>query len=596
MCGIAGLQSASRNGIDVSRLDALQDALYHRGPDSNGRFVAGETAVLSTRLAIIDLVHGDQPLRSPSGLVLVANGEIYNAPELRAQFPDFEYRTSSDCEVVFPLFEAYGLDFARHLRGMYAIALFDPQSKRLVLARDPFGIKPLYFTQRDGRFGFASEIGAILDAGLAERREDETAKAELLQLKYVIGSKTIVPEIHRVNPGETVVVENGAIQQRRAGDGFATSRQTLRSRARGLFGSPRKLLKAFDEVMSESVRFHLRSDVPCCLFYSGGIDSTILMLLSRDVARSPPHALTIGYLGKERVDESWQALRLAEAAGVNCDRIEMTPDQFWEFAPRIVAAIDDPMADPAVLPLYFLGQEAQRRRFKVAICGEGADELFGGYSRYRRATLPRISLSARRRRGVFTGAETGMHLPGWIAAMDAVERRQESIRDTRLQVLQAVDVLERLPNCLLIKLDRALMAHGVEGRTPFLDPKIAEFAMRLPDGLKSNPFYTKRFLRDWLADRFPIAEPYAKKRGFDLPLGAWMAARSSELAELVGAHPAIRQSFRAEAVGEIFSRCRQNLQPAWSLLCYALWHSHYIQGVDPGGDIASTLTAAARDT
>jgi asparagine synthase (glutamine-hydrolysing) len=208
VCGIAGLQLHAGTPIDASVLDRLTASLEHRGPDSSGRFVDSTTALVSTRLAIVDLLHGDQPLHSASGLVLVANAEIYNAPELRARFPSFPYRTRSDCEVIFPLFDAYGVDFARHLRGMYAIALFEPVHQRLILSRDPFGIKPLYIRENGQCFSFASEPGALLAAGLAEPREDRVAKAELLQLKYVVGTKTIIEGVHRVRPGVTLSVQD----------------------------------------------------------------------------------------------------------------------------------------------------------------------------------------------------------------------------------------------------------------------------------------------------------------------------------------------------------------------------------------------------
>src|SRR5690242_2872281 len=238
MCGIAGMQMNPGAAVPLPALDTLAHALWHRGPDATGRFVSSTTAILSTRLAIVDVAHGDQPLFSPRGVALVANGEIYNAPELREQFPDYPFKTHSDCELALPLYEKYGLDFARHLRGMYAIALFDAETEALVLARDPFGIKPLYFRENENGFAFASEMGALLGAHLAPRVLDKRAEAELLQLKYVIGTKTIVPDIRRVEAGATMVIREGAIRERHTHSFQSppTTKSSAPNLAGGLFG------------------------------------------------------------------------------------------------------------------------------------------------------------------------------------------------------------------------------------------------------------------------------------------------------------------------------------------------------------------------
>jgi len=594
MCGIAGIQVAAGRRIEPAALDRMEAALLHRGPDAQGRAVYPQTAILSTRLSIIDIENGDQPLYAPDGKALVANGEIYNSPEIRETTPDYPYKTHSDCEVIFPLLAAHGLDFPRHLRGMYGAAVYDDNTGRLILARDQFGIKPLYYIELPGLFAFASEPSALLDAGFLPREIDGGARSELLQLKYVTGTRTIFSGIARLEPGELMVVENGTITERRAIPTFPDTKPRTPWPPTWLPSAkaPAPLLNELETVLLDSVRVHLRSDASCCLFFSGGVDSTILALATERIAPHAFQALTVGYAGAEVEDETANALRLANLLGMKCDRVEMSSDDFWTLAPRIAACVDDPMCDPAVLPLYMLGKAAAERKHKVAICGEGSDEMFGGYARYRRATLPEF-FAQRERRGVFRHSEfNGEDFTGWDEPMSATEERLARRWSNRMQVLMAVDVLERLPNCLLIKLDRALMAHGVEGRTPFLDRAVIGFAAGLPDGLKSNPRWGKTILRDWLAREFPEARPYARKRGFDVPLASWMKPHARQLAELVAAEPGVATVFSPATVESVFADCARDAQPAWSALYYALWHAHHIMGVDCRGDIVEVLSTA----
>lgn len=596
MCGIAGLQICGDENIRPDALACLQASLFHRGPDAQNHLVVEATGLVVTRLAIVDPLNGNQPLFSKAGSVLVANGEIYNAPELRATLSGYPFVTGSDCEVILPLYESHGLDFADHLRGMFAIAILDTTANRLVLARDPFGIKPLYYIEGEDCFAFASELSSLLDAGFAKRETDDMACAEFFQARYVCGTRTIIPHIRRLEPGETILVEGGRIRRSRHGKTWPPYADHDAPKPTRAFGwrPDTALLDTFERVIFDSVAVHLRSDVPWRLLYSGGIDSTILMLAAREVGCAAPHAITVGYEGKSDTDESWRALELARGASVNCNRIAMTSKDFWTLAPRIVAAADDPIADPALLPLYMLGRETQRQGAKVAVCGEGADEIFAGYGRYRRATLPAFLRRRHGRRGVFSKSDVPSdRFAGWNDALDRLEQVQEKAWSSRLQVLQAIDMLEWLPNCLLIKLDRALMANGVEGRTPFLDREVVAFARDLPDRFKANPWVGKRLLRDWLARTYPQSQPYARKRGFGVPVAQWMEERREELGTLVSAQPGIARQFDSVAVKHIFDRCSENAQPAWTLLFYALWHSHHILGLSSEDDVAAVLSAAS---
>ncbi len=578
MCGIAGVMTRDGSPPASALLAGLQGALAHRGPDGKGRLVRGGVALVHTRLAIIDLATGDQPLFAPGGSALVANGEIYNNPELRAAMANTPFRTRSDCEPAVFLYEREGETFAESLRGMYAIALHDPRRRRLVLARDPFGIKPLYYVQTDSLFVFASEPQALRAAA---GEIDPRRRAELLQLKFTTGADTIFPGIHRVLPGETLVVEEARIVARHR-------------RAALPEGPPEPLshtaaLLALERVLLDSVSVHLRSDVPYGLFLSGGIDSSALLALMTRAAGTRIRVLTCGWEGGGAVDESREAERLAAVMGAECHRLEMRRRDFWSYAPRIAAAIDDPTADAAVLPTWMLGRAAREDGLKVTLCGEGADELFGGYSRYRKRRAPWRWLARRpRSKGLFGEVPA---LAGW---RDGVERAEAEAAPGRspLQATQAVDIAEWLPNDLLGKLDRCLMVHGVEGRTPFLDPVVAAFAFRLPDALKTSMRFGKVLLRDWLAQAFPQAGAYAKKQGFKPPVGAWMAAEAAQLSELVAAQPGVAEVLPAERVRAAFAAAEASPQPAWSLLFYALWHCRHGLGIDPAGNVAEVLAAA----
>ena len=583
MCGLAGVMTRDGSTPDARVIDRLLAALAHRGPDGQGRLVRGGTALLHARLAIVDLHTGDQPLfagpEPGTGTALVCNGEIYNNPQLRAAMANTPFRTRSDCEPALWRYVSDGARFADALRGMYAIAIHDPTRNRLVLARDPFGIKQLYYIVNDAGFFFASEPQALLAAGLAAPAIDPRARAELLQLKFTTGAATIFPGIARLLPGETLVVERGAIVARH-------HRAALPEGPPQAAGSG---LDALERVLLDSVTAHLQSDVPYGLFLSGGIDSAAVLALMHRATGQRIHALTCGWDGVG-IDETAEAARLAKTQGAICERIAMGEADFWALAPRIAAAIDDPTADAAVLPTWMLGRAARAAGLKVTLCGEGADELFGGYARYRKQRAPWRWLSRPPRSRPVLGALPA--LSGWRDGLAALERLPGQGRSP-VQAAQAADIAEWLPNDLLIKLDRCLMAHGVEGRTPFLDPEVARFAFTLPDSQKVDLRFGKLLLRRWLARAFPEAGAFARKKGFKPPVGAWIARRAERLAPLLAAQPGVAEVLGTEGVSAVLQRAERDAQPAWSLLYFGLWHCRHLMGLDPEGDVESVLRAAA---
>jgi len=573
----------------LEALERLKVALYHRGPDSNDVHIEDGLGLVETRLAIVDVEHGQQPLFGPSGAVLIANGEIYNAPELRREMGgDSGFKTLSDCEPAVHLFERLGPDYAQALRGMYGVAIYDPAGKSLTLSRDPFGIKPLYYVQTEALFAFASEPSALIAAGLVSPVVRTGAGEELLQLKHVSGPHTIFQGIKRIDPGETLVIVDGRIADRRDLPMLTQVRPNKRPLENAL--------AEFERVMTDSVAIHLRTDVPYGLFLSGGIDSTILLTLMQRLVGPRVQAITLGYAGELPGDESRAALDIARGSGAECRRIEMSGDDFWRLAPRIAAAVDDPTTDAAILPTYMLGKAAREQGLKVALCGEGADELFGGYARYRRARIPWSRAGgADARRGAFDDTDAlKKRFAGWSRSIEQRLALERQAWDAPVRALQALDCQERLPNSLLMKLDRCLMANSIEGRTPFLDREVTTFALSLPDDLKAGLKYGKVLLREWLARANPAARPFAKKKGFNPPVGAWMSAKAARLAELVAAQPGLAALADCASVHAIFSRADERHQPAWSLLYYALWHNHHVLGLPADGDIGEALAPHLR--
>jgi len=317
----------------------------------------------------------------------------------------------------------------------------------------------------------------------------------------------------------------------------------------------------------------------------------LLGLMAR-FSTEPVVALTASFPGTRAADERADAERIARSVGAAHHVIEMTERDFWNDAPRVAQALDDPTTDAATIPTFALAKAA-KGQVKVVLSGEGGDEMFCGYSRYRRARwFHGMFTRNARTRGELDGFGA---FNGWRDGLDRTERElARNTRQTFVQRLQAVDCAQWLPNDLLIKLDRCLMANGIEGRTPFLDPVVADFAFCLADDQKATTRMSKRLLRDWLAVNAPAARPYARKTGFNPPVGEWIAARKSGVESLVSAEPGIAEAFTNDDVHRVFADPAKNGQAAWSLLFYALWHSHHILGTSAEGTVEDVLDASRR--
>jgi len=569
MCAIAGWFGPAVT--DGSVIKAMAATLAHRGPDGI-RIEQGKAWDLAhARLSIIDLEGGWQPLHG-QGATVIGNGEIYNYIELTADHGlSGSLTTGSDFE---PLLSLYGLEgeaaFDR-LRGMYALCLID-RTDRQWLVRDPFGIKPLYWTKQDATFSFASEPRALR---LGEPRQIVPERIEeLLSLNYSLGTGSVFEQINRLAPGVVAEIIEGEFSPLRVRPAIPPRNMAVPTDEAGV-------LKALDAVLEDSVLVHQRCDVPYGLFLSGGVDSaTIATLMSRLNTR-PVTAFTCGFTAPRREDwsakdERRQAERVARALKLDWHEVAFAEEDFWRLLPKVAWALDDPTTDYATLPTYRLA-EAARDDLTVVLTGEGGDELFGGYGRYRRALRPRW-LGGR-------AAEPQILAPflkdggaGALARWRQAAKAPKGL--TPLQEAQYGDIATWLPNDLLLKLDRCLMANGLEGRTPFLDPALAAFAFHLPDSLKVRGRMGKWILRQWLARHCPAAEPFAKKKGFTVPVAAWIAPRAADLGPKIAASAGVARVCDQSAVRAVFTD-DTHASSRWPLLFYAIWHAIHVEGAEP---------------
>ncbi|MDG2523396.1 asparagine synthase (glutamine-hydrolyzing) [Caulobacter segnis] len=579
MCGIAGVLG---NEASAAPLIAT---LAHRGPDGVRTEDGRGWSIGHARLSIIDLEGGWQPLHAAGGTV-IGNGEIYNYVELTEQFGlKDKLSTGSDFE---PLLHLYALEgpkaFAR-LRGMYAFCLIGGDG-RTWLVRDRFGIKPLYYTAGSDGVRFASEPRALARGPMVPERAQE-----LLALNYTLGEETIFAGVKRLAPGAVVEVKDGRALSsplggggpRSGGGGSADSASPLRPP-----GSPPPkgedlLIQTLDAVLENSVSVHQRSDVPYGLFLSGGIDSTAIATLMSRLNARPVTAFTCGFDVAEARDERAQAEKVARALNLDWRETTFTEDDFWRLAPQAAWALDDPTSDYAVLPTLKL-TEAAKGTLTVVLSGEGGDELFAGYGRYRRALRPRW-LGGR-------AAEPQVDVPmladGGAGALMRWRAATAGIEGSLLKRSQAADIATWLPHDLLLKLDRCLMAVGLEGRTPFLDPEVAAFADALPDRMKVRGRYGKWILRKWLERACPAADPWGKKKGFTVPVAAWIAPRAAGLGPRLAALPAIARVCDVEAVRAVFAD-EAHASKRWPLLFFGLWSLIHLEGLQPGDALKTLL-------
>jgi asparagine synthase (glutamine-hydrolysing) len=550
MCGIAGVLDAEESAAP------LIAPLAHRGPDGIRVEAGPRRSLAHARLSIIDLAGGWQPLHAAGGVV-VGNGEIYNYLELAAEFGlQDRLATGSDFEPLLHLYAREGPAAFDRLRGMYTFCLVG-RDGRAWLVRDPFGIKPLYVAEHAGGIAFASEPRSLL--AFAGRAMSESQARELLGLNYTLREQTIFAGVRRLPPGAVIEVRDGRLVEHARRLPFSARRPASQ-------GDEPALIARLDAVLEDSVRVHQRSDVPYGLFLSGGIDSAAIATLMARLNARPVTAFTCGFDAPGARDERAQAESVARALKLDWRETTFDEADFWRLLPKAAWALDDPTADYAVLPTLKLA-EAAKGTLTVVLTGEGGDELFGGYGRYRRALRP-AWLSGR-------PAEPRPEDSGVLARWREAAKAPPGL--TRLQRAQWADVATWLPADLLTKLDRCLMAYGLEGRTPFLDPLVADFAFPLPDRAKVRGRYGKWLLRAWLERVCPAAAPWARKQGFTVPVDAWIAPRAADIGKRMIGVAAVRRLLTAEDVQAAFARPGRR----WPLLFFAIWSLIHLEGAKP---------------
>jgi len=594
--------------------------LVHRGPDSDGIFVDGPAALAARRLAIIDLETGDQPIANEDSTIhVVQNGELYNYRELRAELEraGHRFRTHGDTEVLVHLYEQEGLEFARRLRGMFAVALWDAPRRRLVLARDRYGIKPLYYRAdpRSGGLEFASELRALPRGEI-----DLDALEAFLAFNSIPAPLTIFREVRKLPPGHLLVWEAGETRLERFARPAPVALEELRDDDEG------ELIEELRARLRDSVRAHLVSDVPVGVLLSGGIDSSALTALAAEESSEAVRTFSIGF--EERsFDELGDARLVAERYGTQHRELVLRPDAAL-LLPALAEAFDEPFADSSALPTYLVSQLAAQD-VKVALSGEGGDELFGGYYTYVADQLAlRAGAAARLARPLVELLPTstarasfdykakrfvrGAQLPplerhhawkeifspdaraeltGRRNAFDPVDLYRARFAETEgadlLARLQDVDLGIYLVDDLLVKTDRASMAHSLEARVPFLDPAVTNFAATLPAKHRVRGLRKKVLLRKAVAPLVPSQIVRGKKRGFSIPAAAWLRGELEPFArETLNTETLRRQGFfRPEAVTALLDRHvagKDDLsRQLWGLLAFTLWHQHHVER-EPG--------------
>ena len=625
MCGIVGKVAPSGSGpLDRRVLERMCLALQHRGPDSRGLFVEREVGLGIQRLRVVDLVTGDQPIASEDGsVVVVLNGEIYNFQELREQLrrQGHRFATQGDTEVIVHLYEEYGEDCVRRLHGMFAFALWDKRRRRLLLARDRIGKKPLFYAFGPNGLTFASELRALIEDETVPRELDAGAIDCFLAYGYVPSPLSIFSAVRKLPPAHTLVLEHGLA---------SLDRYWRLDYSRKLeVKDPRELHEPIRGLLRTATRRRLVSDVPLGAFLSGGIDSSAVVAAMSEASSAPVKTFSIGF-DSEAFDELGYARRIAGLFGTDHHEFVVRPDAI-AMVPKIVRHFGEPFADASAIPSFYLA-ELTRSKVTVALNGDGGDESFGGYTRYvanrlaarldrlpanlRRGAAARamrlgggevtsIGNKARRLMGglpLHPAARYGRYVSwfddtkrAWLyteafarlahdspAPHAIAEPWKHASGEDVLDVMLEVDVTTYLPGDLIPKIDIATMAYALEARSPLLDHELMEFAASIPAELKvhrrEKKWIFREAMRGWLPDEI-LDRP---KQGFSVPVGQWFRNELHGLVRDVLLDPGslARGYFRPEAVQSLIDRqaagADEETKPVWALFMLELWQREFV--------------------
>jgi asparagine synthase (glutamine-hydrolysing) len=623
MCGICGIAPADGRAVDPVVLRRMTDAIRHRGPDSDGYYESTRVGLGIRRLAIIDVKGGDQPIANEDlSSWIVLNGEIYNYPDLRSRLDaaGHSFRTRSDTECILHLYEDVGDHCVDHLRGMYAFAIWDGKAKRLLVARDRLGQKPIYYSVADDVLYFCSELGGLLTALPAKPPVDLAAIGRYLSLQYIPEPYTVYRGVFKLPPAHTLVWESGQLSVRRYWD-FAYEPK--------LSGSIEELAAELRDRVREAVRIRLMSEVPLGAHLSGGIDSSVVVALMSQLNDAPVKTFSVGF-EEEGFSELDYARSVAERYETEHHEFKLAYGDLPDTLGLLARHFGEPFADPSAIPLYHLSV-LTRQSVTVALNGDGGDEDFAGYQRYwldplaemyvrfphwltQRALPAAVGMLPVTSDGpTGTGLLDGIKRLGQVAKVDGrasilrwgsyfsseeqtrlwrpefkhvlaeadsvglVAAAYDRIDGSKLDRTLYADTHTYLPGDLLVKADRMTMAASLEGRSPFLDHELVAWAARLPDSMKVRGLSGKYLLRHAFAEMLPKAIRSRGKQGFGIPLGAWFRGPLADWARglLLDVGSPLQQWFRPEALNRYLEEHAQRRQDhgkrLYALSMLAIW-------------------------
>ena len=626
MCGIVGIVNKNGRAVDRAVLEKMNRAIMHRGPDEEGFYVNEDVGIAMRRLSIIDLAGGTQPIHNEDKTKwIVFNGEIYNYRELRKGLDKRGHRfyTNSDTEAIIQLYDEYGAESLKYLRGMFAFAIWDTEEKSLFLARDRVGKKPLlYALLPDGGLVFGSEFGALLQHPEISRAVDYRAIDAYLSYLCVPAPMTAYEQIRKLEPGHWLKWKDGQIQ---------TERYWLPDFSRKIKITREEAVEETTRILRESTRLRMISEVPLGAFLSGGVDSSTVAALMAQESAKPVKTFSIGF-EEQDYSELKYARRVAEHIGAEYNEFIVRPDAL-EVLPTLVEHYGEPYADSSAIPTYYVSRET-RKHVTVALNGDGGDESFAGYERYaamqvaenylqipavlrkflvektigllptsnlkrsrtrdakrfiRAANLPKAERYFRWVSTFYRDAKEGLYTEDFLrqtASLSASEYVEKWFAKANgsglLDAALLTDQMNYLPNDLLVKVDIAAMANSLEARSPFLDHKLIEFAASLPENLKMRRFETKSLLKRVAARLVPPDVVYRRKMGFGVPIGDWFRGgmkgfvREVLLSEKSLKRGIVRPDAVRRYVDEHTNAQQDHAFQIWTLLMLELWFRRFI--------------------
>ena len=576
MCGIAGFSYIKPDKKISKRFFNTERYLSHRGPENSGFFKNPHLDLIHTRLSIVDIKGGNQPIQNKR-YVLVANGEIYNDPEIRKKNRTYKFVTNSDSESILALYERNGIDGLKLLRGMYAFIIYDKKRDEVIIGRDEFGIKPLYFSLMKNGIAFCSETKPIVSLKKSIPNINVGKLFEYMQLQYSSGTETLYEGIQRVAPGQILVIKKGKIIKSFLSS-FTQKKKSI---------NDAELITSLDKSLRESVSSHLRSDVPYCIFFSGGIDSMLLLHYVHQLKKENVTAYSISF----DEDTSKSLEKITQTYNVDLVKVKFSEDDFWNWIFLAAEKIDEPVADYAILPTLKLASIASKK-YKVALTGEGGDELFGGYGRYKKSQRVLFGKKDYLPKGAFNDVLGSEKFLNWEYELRNLNNFFLKNRVTRLQSFQLFDYYNWLPNNLLIKLDRCLMAFGMEGRTPFVDKKLFNKLFYISDKEKIYNGISKFYIRKFLNLKIKNYNSFEKKKGFTVPINEWIPKKINFLQELLLKQDFLKEYFSQDELVKICNATRINkkfAKPLWHIIFFTSWYLVNIKGIKKRGNFFDVL-------